>query len=244
MTKLSVTIAILLALATSVAGARAQAQNEGQEDLDHAIEAKILAENFRDLEEVIRLCKSAMEAGLDEANTRFAKRLLASTLIQRGWAISEAILGSPLEDLQTLQRMARLRQIALSDLEEALTYDAEQPQGYLLIGRLQSLPGGDRQRAAGALEEAIRLSAEDDRTRAKALAARAALHDDVAKTEADLDRAVEISPGDLDILRNRAQFLAGQNRLDDALSDLERAIELEPDHAATIEARGAVLAGH
>lgn len=243
MTKPSITIAILLALATGLAGARARAQNEGQEHLDHAIEAKILAENFRDLEKVIGLCESALEAGLDEANTRFAKRLLASTLIQRGWAVSEAILGSPLEDLQTLQRMARLRQIALSDLEEALTHDAEQPQGYLLIGRLQSLPGGDRQRAAEALEEAIRLSAEDDRTLAKALAARAALHDDVAKAEADLDRAVELAPGDVEILRGRAQFLAAQNRLVAALRDLERAIELEPDHALTIEARGAVLAG-
>ena len=242
MTRMSITIAMFLALVSGLAGAPARAQNEGLDQLDRAIEAKISAESINDLEEVIRLCKGALEAGLDEANTSFANRLLASTLIQRGWAVSEAIFKSPLEDLQTLRRMARLRQIALTDLEQALQYDAEQSQAHLLIGQLHVLPGGDRQRAAKALEEAIRLSAEDDQTLAKALAARAALHDDVAKIQEDLDRAVELAPGDGAILRSRAQFHAAQDRLDAALNDLDKALELEPDHAATYEARGAVLA--
>ncbi len=60
------------------------AAGEGQEDLDKATEAKFSAETVGDLSEVIRLADSALKKGLDESNTEFARKILSSTLVQRG----------------------------------------------------------------------------------------------------------------------------------------------------------------
>jgi len=68
-------------------------ENAGQEDLDRATEAKLSATTLSDLGEVIRLCGSALEKGLDKENTKFAKTLLGSTLIQRGTTVAAAVLG-------------------------------------------------------------------------------------------------------------------------------------------------------
>jgi hypothetical protein len=58
-------------------------ENSGQEKLDKATEIKLSAETAGDLNDVITLCQDALEAGLNESNTKFANELLAGTLTQR-----------------------------------------------------------------------------------------------------------------------------------------------------------------
>ncbi len=73
----------ILVLSLLAAAANVRADEPGQADLDKAIAAKIKAENIEDLGEVIELCQSALDRGLDKDNTAFAKQLLAATLVQR-----------------------------------------------------------------------------------------------------------------------------------------------------------------
>ena len=75
-------IAIMIA-GMSLGAAPVLAGNEGLEDLDQATLQKITASQFNHLEEVIKLCESALEKGLDEGHANFAKQLLASTLYER-----------------------------------------------------------------------------------------------------------------------------------------------------------------
>ncbi len=211
--------------------------NAGQEALDKATELKLTAKTISDLGEVVRLCRTALEKGLDEANTEFARTMLAATLIQRGTAIADAVLeGSPLEP-----RMAQFRRLALSDLEAAVGIAADQPEALLLIARLNLLPAGDTKRAREVLDQAIAVEQGDPQTRAKARITRAGLEDDNEKRLDDLNEAVRLAPGDPVAVRARGLVHADMGKYDLALADFDTAIKLEPEHAPTYEAKAMVL---
>ena len=104
-----------------------------------ATETKLSAENFSDLGEVIRLCESAMEKGLDEGNLLFAKQLLAATLVQRADVANNSIFRPGPVD----PKWRDYRRLALSDLEKAVKLLPEEPEALVLIAKLnfpRSLP--------------------------------------------------------------------------------------------------------
>lgn len=224
---------LLLALCQGIV----RAENEGQEDLDKATELKLTAQNLNDLSNVIKLCQSAMTAGLDEGNTSFAKSLLASALVQRAEAVCSEIFDSPAPP----QRWPQLRQLALKDLEESLKNVDDQAEPYYLIGRLSSLPQGDRKRGIEALDKAVELTEKVPVSRAKSLVLRANLSEDADKRMADYDEAVKIAPHNAEVVRSRGLYLLTQNKYDLAIADLDAAIEIDPQHADTHEARGVAL---
>ena len=225
-------------LTGSLVAGQARAANEGQADLDRATEAKLSARTLSDLGEVVRLCESALAKGLDKDNTQLAKELLVSTLIERAKHTTKQILGtSPLDP-----NLARYRQFALEDLEKAIKINPQQPESLYLVAQLNLLPGGDKQRAVKALDDAIRLSANAPALRAQALTLRAGLQKDPKKKLADLSEAIRAAPGNAGALRNRALVYADEDKLDLALADLKAAIELDPDHVPTYEDQAIVLA--
>lgn len=231
----------LLAVGTILVG-RAAAENEGLPDLDQAVEVKLTAQSLPELTQVIELCQSALEKGLDEENTEFAERLLSSTLIQRGTAIAGVLLGERSLDPRLAEQGPQLRQMAQNDLEAALEIDAEQPQAHYVLGRLYLLRPSDRERAKASLDKAIEKSGEDTLLKAKSLAARAAAHEDAEQRLADYNAAVELAPRDDETLRARALFHIEQGKLDEAVADLSQAVELNPEDASTHEALGLALA--
>jgi tetratricopeptide (TPR) repeat protein len=231
-------LALFLALAATTARA---AEEPGQADLDKAIAEKITAESLDELSKVIELCQSALDRGLGKDNTDFAKKLLAATLLQRATYVSERLQSLP-NDATAVQQFMRLRQIALADLERALRHDNDMPEAHYLIGRLQCMPGGDRERAMIALDEAIKLDSEDTSIKSKALALRATLHQDPEKRLADYNEAVKVDPRSAEALRARAMFNLERGKSDEGLADLKAAIEIDPKHAATYELQGVALA--
>jgi len=228
---------LALFLAGTLVGGRVLAENEGLDDLDRATEVKLTFSTLSDLGEVIRLCESALEKGLDEDNTRFAKQLLASTRIQRGSAIARMILDTTSPD----PMWPHYRRVALEDLEKGVELDPQQPHALYRIAQLNLLPRGDAKRAAEALDEAIRLSEKEPAFRAKALVLRAALEEDSDKRLADLNEAVRANPADAAAVRLRGSVRADQEKYEEAIADFDTAIALEPDHAPTHEERGKAL---
>src|SRR5688572_19309730 len=115
----------LLALLLLPAVLRAQEEaQEGAEDLDAAIQAKVSAGNLQELSGAIELCDSALNKGLNDEDTEFAKKLLASMLQQRARFVGQAILQAGARD----PRYAQLLQFALTDLERSLENDPDQAQ--------------------------------------------------------------------------------------------------------------------
>jgi tetratricopeptide (TPR) repeat protein len=215
----------------------ARAQNEGQADLDQATEAKLTAENLDDLGEVVTLTERALDKGLDDSNTAFAKELLAATLLQRATVYSQQIFDRNPPN----QQWPRWRQMAVADLERAIESQAELEMAHRLLGRLLMLPGGDRERARKALDESIRLSGEDPLAKAKALALRAKLREKPEEVLSDLNEAVQLAPHDLEVLNARGQAFLTQGKLAEALHDFERALELDPEDADALNALGMAL---
>jgi len=228
---------LALLLAATLAGNHARAEGKGQADLDRATEASLTVVSKNDLNEVIRLCDSALEKGLDEANTLFAKTLLASKLIARAQMTTVDIAGR----LQPGGNWQQAKKEALADLERAITLDAAQPEAHYMIARLNLLPGGDLKRVSKAVDEVIRLSTDEPRLQASALTIRARLQKDPKKQLADLNEAIHLVPGDVDALRKRGLLHAGLGKLELALADFQAAIKINPKHAPTYEAQAMVL---
>ncbi len=234
--------AALLTIIAPLTGELSGGENKGQADLDKAIGLKLTAENISQLGTVIDLCQSALDKGLDEANTDFAKKLLASTLIQRASVVSRQTFDALPADPRVRARMVQIRSIALADLERAIGLDPEQPQAHYLIGRWQAMPGGSRDRALQAIEEALRTAGDDAQVRSAALTVRAVLTEDPEKRMADHNEAVTAAPMSAEALRERGGFLIEQGKVEEGLADLERALELDPDHAGTHHVLGLALA--
>ena len=213
----------------------ARAENDGQAALDQATEAKLSADNFDDLGEVIRLCRSALRLGLEGKNETFASEMLAGTLTQRAEIVATEIFDRP----SPTPRWPELRRLALSDLEESIKLDAAQPDAQYMIGRLNALPGGDHKRALTALDEAVRLTEKEPAARSKSLLIRASLLDDDERRLADYDEAVKIAPRSAEAVRSRGLYYLSKDEFDPALADLDKAIELDPANADAYEAKGA-----
>ncbi|NBW95331.1 MAG: hypothetical protein EBR28_01030 [Planctomycetia bacterium] len=224
---------LLLALCMPVAWA--VAEERGQTDLDAAIDAKLSADNLDDFGAVLELCKSALEKGLDEEGKKFAADLYTGTLMDRAGMVVDAIFQAANPDPQ----WPRMRQFALRDLDEAIGRDPGLGAAWLMIARLESLPGGDRKRAATAADKAIDLGGEDRLQAAQAHVIRGNLADaDPEARRAAYDKAVELAPRDEDVRRTRGLFHLLNDDFDEARADLEVAIEEDPDDVSLLEALG------
>ncbi|MCA9246476.1 MAG: tetratricopeptide repeat protein [Planctomycetales bacterium] len=207
-------------------------------DLDQATEKKLLATDLRDLSEVIGLTESALEKGLGDENQKFANSLLASCLIERGNLMAQAILGSRGPD----PRWPQLRQAALIDLQKALEIDEDQPEAQLLVGRLNTLPGGDPKLALESLNKVIASTRADTAMLAEAHTARAGLRERDGDRLADLNKAIELAPARVEAIRARGLYHLLKEKPDLAVADLQQAVELDESHSATLEALGAAYA--
>lgn len=227
--------AALLAAVALRAGP-ALAENEGLDDLNKAMERKLVAEKLGDLGEVIRLAENALKQGLDRENTTFAENLLASALYERGAAVADMIFDASPPN----SRWPQFRHIALKDLERANELQPGQIDVLKLIAKLNLLPDGDTQRAAKALEQALEAATEG-KQRAEILVLRASLYEDPAKKLASLKEAIEADPDNPAPHRGRAAALAMEEKFDEAIEAFDAALRLDPTHVATYEAKALVL---
>jgi len=236
-------VVILLAGLFLVGGANSTlAANEGQASLDQALEQKLTATNVGELSQVIELCKKALDDGLDEDNSMFAKGLLASTLIQRATLLSGVFFSGGTIPPQLAAEIPRMRSLAQRDLEEALTFDSEQPHAHYLLARIYALPNGDKEKARASADEAIRLAGEDTLLAARAHVVRALLREKPEDIGRELDVAMELAPEDPEVLRARGAHALEHNDLPKAIEVMKLAVEVEGERADNHELLGMALA--
>ena len=231
-------ITALAAIALIFSATQLRAENEGQADLDAATEKKLEAKTLGDLGEVIMLCESAIEKGLDEGGAEFAKQLLGSTLLQRGTMLTRPIF----EQKPPAPQWPQLRTLALADLQKAVEAQPKLGEALILIAKLQVLPQGDRDKAMEAVEQAIEVYADDKRKKSEAIALRAGLQQDPEKRMADLDEAIEVDPANDDALRLRGALRVQAGEHEEGLADLMKVLELKPDDVGAHRAAAEALA--
>lgn len=226
-------------LSSALFAVAATAADKGQEDLDKATETKLMASSITDLNEVIRLTETALEKGLDESNAAFAKKLLASTYIQRAQSGIENLFV----DVASMEEFRNRRQAIMDDLNKAVKLEPKEPESYLMIARMELMPGGGGAKLAReALDKIISLDAADQTAKANAFLLRSSMQEEPDKTLADLNESVRLAPNNAAAVRARGLAMADMNKLELALADLDKAILLEPDNEPTYEAKAIVLA--
>ncbi len=219
-------LAVALAVCLTVPSGAAE-ESSGQEDLDRATLVKLSAKSMSDLETAIELCESALQKGVDAGNESYAKELLTATLYEHAARLSRLIF----EQRPIDPRWPRIRQLAMKDLQRALEVDSEMASVQLLIGRLQSLPGGDDDRAQEAAAAAVELleKSDDSEQLSAALVLRGRLSQDPEVMLADLNRALELDPRNIDAWRIRAALQLARGENDKALEDFQMLLQLNPD---------------
>ena len=204
-----------------IAGGRPNAP-PGQVDLDEAVIKRIDAETDEELEVVSALLESAIKKGLDEENLSFAKKMLGSVLLQRSQALAAAMIRAP------GRRQVQLRDEALRSLEEAVTHDPTLVEAYLLIARLNLLPGGDKDAIYEATTQAIELLQDDPAEQSAAYVLRALTRDNPEQQLSDLDAAIAADPDNLKAFQSRAGLRLKSGDVEGAIEDLETVLLKDP----------------
>jgi len=225
--------------AAAVAEPVAAAESPGQNDLDAAVDAKLSAQSIDDFANVLDLCKRAIKKGLAADQQQFAEDLYTDTLMYRAGRIVQAIYEVETPDPQ----WPRLRSFAMRDLNEVVGRDPKLGDAQLMIAQLESLPGGNRERARAAAEKAIELLPDDKLQTAQAHIVLGNTADAESREERRLhyDKAVELAPRDKDIRRTRGLFHLLTDEFEKARADLEAAIDADPEDASLQEALGLSL---
>ena len=215
----------------------AQEKKEGQPLLDQATELKLNAKSFDDLEKVADLCEEAIQKGLDKENDGFARQLMSSALFDRASRLCAPALTTPPD-----QRWPAMRDLAMADLDRLLKYNPRFGDALVLVTRLQTLPGGDRQKAISSAKLALDVFADDKEKLAAVYVLRSRLQDDPGKRLADLNKAIELDPENAEVLQQRAFSLIQSGKMDEAVADLRALLKKNPENivvaAALVEYLG------
>jgi len=207
------TAALMLLIGTSAWG-----QEDGKTDLDKALEAKLNAKTTKDLDAVVKLCESAIDKGLDKEDEVEAKRLASFTLFEHADQLGKRIFATNGRDT----RWRIYRSQALARLRKAVDYQPDMAEAYLLIAKLNGLPGGDSDEALEAIEKAVELAGDDKTQLSNALFLRAKLTDDDETRIADLNQAIKINPENMEAIRQRANYYLAKREPKEALLDLKK----------------------
>lgn len=198
------------------------AASPGQADLDEAVIQRIDAGSVAELEAVAALLESALTKGLDEENQAFAKKMLGSVQLQRGQGLAAAMMRT------RGQRQLQLRDEALYSLQEAVSSDPSLVEGYMLIARLNLLPGGDRQAVQDATSRAIELLDDEPAEQSAALVLRALTQAEDDAKLADLDLAIQTDPSNTEAYQARAALRLQKEDVEGAVKDLEVVLLKDP----------------
>ncbi len=222
--------AILIALC--VCWAPLRAENEGRDKLDEATGLKLDADTPADLAKVIELCEEALQEGLDEGNARLARQILAASALQRAQMI-----------VQQLPRVAKnanavreVRRRTIADLEKAIENNPKLADAHILMAKIQTLPGGSRERAMQSLNTAIDLLKDKPVDQSAAYILRAGLQEDNEAKLADLQKAIEADSTNVDAWQARVVLQMATGKLQEAVEDAEKMLEKDENNMFALQA--------
>lgn len=209
--------------------APAVAAEDGQAELDKAMELQLNASTLEDLGTVASLCEKAIENGLSPDDEEFAIQLLTGALYKRARPQTRLLI----EATRLMPMNAELRErreSLLADLRKILKYDDRFAQAHLMIAQLQAIGDGDREEARKSVERAIELLEDDREATAEALLVRGQLQETEEARLKDFDRAVELNPESPSVWKTRAAYFLKQGEMEQAIADFNTLLKQDPDN--------------
>lgn len=202
------------------------AENEGQADLDKATEIQLQAQTLQESEQVVKLAESALQKGLDEENTKFARQLITSSLWQRASRLASEIFDAP----RPSPRWPALRKEILATLERLLKHDPAFADALVLTAKLQILPRGNVAQAKEAIDKAAEIYKDDKPKLAETLVLRATLRQKPEEQLADLDAAIAADATNAKAWQARAAYHISRNEFDKAIEDFQSILSRDPNN--------------
>ncbi|MEM8943863.1 MAG: tetratricopeptide repeat protein [Planctomycetota bacterium] len=209
---------------------------DGLSVLDEAMRIKVTSKGLRDLNRVIELLETAIDTGLDAEDNDFAERMLSDSLMERATSLMQVINSRSIAD----PRVQKIRSLVTSDLRDVIAYDDPSPTAYLMLGKLQAMPGGDPREARRAIGNFLKTDEMEDGQRAEALVLRARMVKDRSKAIADMLEAIRLAPENTAYRLTMAIFLRLDNRLDEALAAIQEAKQIAPEDGNAVILEGEI----
>lgn len=230
---------LTLMAATSLAlTSVALAQSPGQAELDQATDLKLDADNIEKLGQVIDLCKKALEKGLNEGDTELAKQLISSSAYEQAERITQRLAQGRLSQ----RTLSRQRDEAMAALDLAIENNDKLPAAWILKAKLFTIPEANPAKAVEAVSKAIDLLGDNPAELAAAYLLRAQLVTEPEEKLADISKATEADPSNVNAWQVRLALLDGLKKHDEAYKVALEFIEREPDNLVALEVAVRALA--
>ncbi|HUP77342.1 MAG TPA: hypothetical protein VM260_02195, partial [Pirellula sp.] len=177
---------------------------DGDEDFEEACRLRLNIDSIDTLKEIITLAKSAVEKGLGKADMEAAKKLIATSYLQKTKELARTLAPG-----MSPSRRNKLQNDLLEDLGEAIELDPLLADAYLLKAELHAV-----RREASAAKDVVNEGIT-------------ALTPHVDDKAAEPEIKVKLSR----LLMMRAGL---QSEADEAIADLKRSIQYDPNNQAGI----------
>ena len=205
------------------------AAEDGQAELDKAMELQLKATTVDELGEVASLCEKAIEKGLTPDDEEFATQLLTGALYKRTRPQTRLLV----EATRLMPLNAELRErrkSLLADLQKILKYDETFGEAHLMIAQLQAIAADDRQQARKSIERAVELLEDDRNALIEALLVRGQLQETEEARLKDFNRAIELNPENPDVWKTRAAYFLKMGEIEKAIADFTTLLEKDQDN--------------
>ncbi|MBX3422392.1 MAG: tetratricopeptide repeat protein [Pirellulaceae bacterium] len=209
---------LTLMMAASLTAGLATAQDAGQAKLDEATARKLNANSQADLAKVVELCEQALEAGLDEVSTQLAKGMIAASSLQR----AQLLLQQLPKVVNNASALRNLTMNMRADLEKAISYNDKLAEAHMLLARLETLPGGSRDRALNHMNLAIEALQDKPVDQSAAYLLRAGLRSSNDDKIADISKALELDPTNKDAWQAKIALQLASRKFEEARQDAEK----------------------
>ena len=211
-------------------------QAPGLSILDDALRQKVTSRGLQDLSKVIVLIEKAIDTGLDAEDNDFAERMLSDSLMERATSFMQVINTRSLSD----PRVQKIRALVTSDLRDVTAYDDPPAQAYLMLGKLQAMPGGDPREARRAIGKFLNSEEREPQQHAEALVLRARMVKDRSKALVDMREAIKLQPENTGYRLAMALFLRLDEKLDEALEAIQEVKKIKPEDSNAVILEGEI----
>lgn len=208
------------------------AQEAGQGKLDEATALKLKAESPADLGKVVELCEAAIAEGLDEGSKRLAKQLIAASSFQRAQLMIQSLPGIA----NNPNAVRQLRRKTLDELKKAVENNPTLAEAFILMAKLETLPGGDRSAALENLNRAIDVLKDKPVDLSAAYIMRAQLQEGNDERIEDLRKAVKSDPTNIDAWQALISMQLQLERYQEALEDAKGLLATDESNTVAVVA--------
>ena len=194
-------------------------KTSASDDLEAAFDRKIQAKTIKDFEEVVKLCKSALDKGLEDEDQQEAKLLASNALFEHAQQLTAR--------LNRGSGSSFIRKKALSRLRESTKYNPEQTDAWMMIAQLNMLPGGDQDEALAAVDRTIGIADGESKKQSQAHYFRWLLQT-LAKEEPsldDLDKAIDLDGGNIPALVRRSVIRISDGDIEGGIEDSDKIVK-------------------